>query len=203
MIRRHSLVWLSEAPDGPETAAAWQESGNPFIVCRTRIGETLSVGFCLPSPSGAPIRVAARSSLNQIVETSRPPALSEVAGKLSMPVPPTLLEPREGITIRLIGSHMWEAITGTRYTTGASDLDLVVDLAAPRAADEVYSLLAHIDCLVRIDAELSFAGKGEVHWREWGRNPLLVKSLHEVSLHPSEWLFEIDGNRSTTEGEKC
>ena len=201
MIRRHSLVWLSEAPEGPETAAAWQEAGNPFIVCRTRPEETLSLGFCLPSASGAPARVAARSNLSHIVETSRPPLLGEVAAKLSMPVPPALLKPLEGATIRLIGSRMWEAITGTRYTTGTSDLDLVVDLSAPGVADEVCSLLAHIDCPVRIDAELSFAGKGEVHWKEWGRDPLLVKSLHAVGVKPQSWIFELEQSRSAPEGE--
>ena len=192
MIRRHSLVWLRTPPatsDSPDAAKAWQQAGHPFIVCRTRPDEHLSLGFCLPRPpgeSGSPTRIAAHANEASIERLCRPPDLRDAASRPAIPatVLQALLNPPAGCTVRLIGSRMWETLTGTRYTSETSDLDLVIDLTSPAAADAACGFLQAINSPVRIDAEISFPSIGEVHWKEWlsGTDPVLVKSLHTVSM---------------------
>jgi len=192
VIRRHSLVWLRQPPvarDSP--AAAWQQAGRPFMVCRTRPNERLSLGFCLPQPegkSGSPARIAFRSDGSDIERHSRPPAIHEAAAQGMIPpdILNQLLAAPGNCTVRLIGSRLWETITGTCYTSETSDLDLVIDLETPANADAVCAFLAAIDSPIRLDAELSFPGLGEVHWKEWhsATDPLLVKSVHSVGLVP-------------------
>lgn len=99
-----------------------------------------------------------------------------------------------GCVPRMIGSRMWEFLTGTRYTTAQSDLDLVVDLSDAGSANQAGAFLSKLQtiCSLRLDAEFSFPGRGEVHWREWlsEADPLLVKSFQEVALRPRQWFFE-------------
>jgi phosphoribosyl-dephospho-CoA transferase len=191
VIRRHSLVWLRNPPATPESheATAWHQDGRPFIVCRTRPGEQLSLGFCLPQPpgqSGSPIRIAAHSDVANIERFARPLDLHDEAARRAIPVRMLnqLLAPPDGCSVRLIGSRMWEAITGDRYTSDTSDLDLVIDLSTPAAADPACDFLQSIESPCRLDAEVSFPDVGEVHWKEWqsDADPVLVKSLHAVAL---------------------
>jgi len=172
-------------------AVAWHEAGQPFIVCRKRPGERLSLGFCLPKPlgqSGSPIRIAAHSDEANVIRVDRPPALCSEAAQRAIPpdVLNQLLSPPIGCIVRLIGSRMWEAITKTSYTNASSDLDLVIDLATSDAADPACEFLESFMSPIRLDAELSFPGRKEVHWKEWksAADPLLVKSLDAVALVP-------------------
>jgi hypothetical protein len=239
------LVWLRNPPTTSDSmeAVAWHEAGHPFIVCRKRPGEKLSLGFCLPKPlgqSGSPIRIAAHSDEANVARVDRPPALCSEAAQRAIPrdiftrkqfldrinkmdkiperrvsetllstahaacfhpvnlVNPVeapqspnlglnkLLSPPIGCIVRLIGSRMWEAITGTPYTNASSDLDLVIDLATSDAADPACEFLGSFTSPIRLDAELSFPGRKEVHWKEWksAADPLLVKSLDAVALVP-------------------
>ena len=181
MIRRHSLAWLREIPAGvPESAAAWQEAGNPFVVCRTRPGEELSLGFCLPGDTVRRIPVAA--SRSDVSEFSRPPAAREVAAHL----PPDISEKLSGIpggcVVRLIGSRMWQAITGVCYVRPESDVDFVIDLGGVSDVATAASWVSSLESGARVDAELSLPGIGEIHANEWGSESLLVKSLGGIRV---------------------
>lgn len=81
---------------------------------------------------------------------------------------------------------MWELLTGKPYTAAHSDLDLVVDLPHAGLLDEAAAFLSLAQERIpwRLDAELSVAGRGEVHWREWLSpvEQVLVKSLQTVEL---------------------
>ncbi len=182
MIRRHSLVWLKRTP-AADAAAAWFAAGHPFIVARTRPGEELSLGYCRPpsGPGHPPSRHALAAALGDLRTTERPPLLGDVTSALGLPaLPPVSAE------IRLIGSRLWQVLTGEPYGRPGSDLDLVVDLPNGSASDSAVAELTRLQTLLvpRLDAELSFPGHGEVHWQEWrsGVPRVLVKSLQGVAL---------------------
>ena len=76
-LRRHTLVWLSQAPeaetdDGRARAAAWQELRRPFVVTRRPDdGGDIGLGFCTTDPAHPevrPRRVAARTDPDRIID---------------------------------------------------------------------------------------------------------------------------------------
>ncbi|MEX1119323.1 MAG: malonate decarboxylase holo-[acyl-carrier-protein] synthase [Terrimicrobiaceae bacterium] len=209
MIRRHSLVWLHSPPLATTSLSlveTWFEAGNPFMVCRTRENEDLSLGFCLPRPPGdmrSPGRYAAHGKPKDIQTLSRPPAVHEIAEAKVVGLPKDALQKSpwtdwpqapEGCTIRIIGSRMWETLTGVCYTTPSSDIDLVCDLADARSIDPAATFLSELQAMspFNIDAEISVPGRGEIHWKEWHSQAeaVLVKSREFVALKPREWVLE-------------
>lgn len=84
-LRRHSLVWLSHAPQPALAGEAtdvdqWHADGYPFVVCRQRDeGDLLSLGFCLPAPGRRPRRIGVNSRPVEILRVARPPWLKDVA----------------------------------------------------------------------------------------------------------------------------
>ncbi len=174
------------------------------MVCRTRANEELSLGFCVPPKGdgpGSPGRLAAHGKLGDIQEIRRPPNVMEIS---ALPVQDLEADPArrlpwagwptapEGCTLRLVGSRMWEFLTGVRYTSATSDLDLVIDLVDAHLLGQAATFLSGINALSpwKIDAEISIPHRGEVHWREWLSNAetILVKSLHSVDLQPRAWI---------------
>lgn len=206
MIRRHSLVWLKSPPlssDSPVLTETWFEAGHPFMVCRTRAQEELSLGFCLPrgqGEAGSPRRLAVSGKISEIQEMSRPPDVAEITTRRSSWDPHGKErwghwpQAPEGCSLRLIGSRMWENLTGVRYTSASSDLDLVLDLVDASQLDEGAAYLTQISAMspCNLDAELSIPKQGEVHWKEWisGMDPLLVKSVASVELRSREGLTQ-------------
>lgn len=199
MIRRHSLVWLdhSRKSDQWEQAAqAWLLAGNPFVLCRTRPMEALSLGFCLPSVSGEkPQRHAVAAHPEAVVKVMRPPLLREMETTHHFfGNEPALFELSKEFDLRVFGSHLWEGVVGSGYVTPDSDLDLVAEVSSLQEADVLASALLTLSapCLSRLDLELSFAEIGEVHWREWLRpdTSFLVKSVEGVALRSRRWVEE-------------
>lgn len=192
MITRHTLVWLQETPHALQSkhqaaAVRWHAAGHPFIVTRTRPGEALSLGFCLPRTSEAPPqRVCAASTSAAIVRHTPPPTLDACADSLPQLRP--LLPLAAGLDVRLFGSFLWQSLTRESYATAQSDLDLLVTLTdASQAATAVtFYRKAEALGLGRIDGELSFPGLGEVNWREFARDAaeVVVKSCAAIRLIP-------------------
>ena len=83
---------------------------------------------------------------------------------------------------------MWQALTGEKHVHDASDLDVLIDVAGISAADRVAAFLAEIEptLALRLDGEISFAGLGEVNWREYrlDRPEVLLKSVEAMRLTP-------------------
>ncbi|MFN4014377.1 MAG: malonate decarboxylase holo-[acyl-carrier-protein] synthase [Reyranella sp.] len=200
-LRRHSLVWLSHAPeaetdDDRARAAAWHSAGRPFVVTRRRNdGNEIGLGFCTTDPSRPelrPHRVAARTDPAQIVRLARPPRLEEIAR-----CPAATAQAHSFFRlisaasqarhdIHVYGSWMWQALTGERHVHEGSDLDVVIDAAGLDAALGAAAFLARVepDLAFRIDGELSFRGLGEVQWRELlqDRDEVLLKSTDSMQL---------------------
>jgi phosphoribosyl-dephospho-CoA transferase len=92
---------------------------------------------------------------------------------------------------------MWQFLTGVQYTTGSSDIDMVMDISHAALLDQASSFLtkAHDLSPWRLDAEISIPDLGEVHWKEWltPANPVLVKSVDSVHLRPRKWFHQSPG----------
>jgi phosphoribosyl-dephospho-CoA transferase len=200
-LRRHALVWLSDAPQADEAsdsalAAKWHAEGRPFVICRRRSErDEVSLGFCVVHekfPDIRPRRVGARTFSAHIVRTARPPTLAEVARcgpardhaasfqRLADAAAHT------GLDLRVYGSWMWQALTGEGHVRTTSDLDLLVDVAGPREAEAAAAFLARQEpgLSFKLDGELSFPGRGEVQWREFllSAPEVLVKAVGSVRM---------------------
>lgn len=200
---RHALVRLSRAPEaGNDTDRAladrWQAAGRPFVVGRrSEDPSTVALGFCAVDPRYPelrPRRVAARTMPQHVVDAARPPRLEEIA---RCPAARTHAASfsrlagaaaQAGIDIRVYGSWMWQALTGESHVHEASDLDVLVDVADAGEAERVAAFLEGQEAglAFRLDGELSFAGLGEVQWREYrqGKTEVLVKSVDALRLMP-------------------
>jgi phosphoribosyl-dephospho-CoA transferase len=202
-LRRHTLVRLSRAPEtGNDTDRAlgerWQAAGRPFIVSRRRADEAaVALGFCVADeryPELRPRRVAARIDPRHVVDVAGPPRLDEIAGCPAAQAHAASFSrlasaaQRAGLDIRVYGSWMWQALTGERHVREASDLDVLVDVADAGEADRVAAFLQREEegLAFKLDGELSFAGLGEVHWREYrqGKAQVLLKSIDALRLVP-------------------
>lgn len=200
-LRRHTLVWLSQAP-GAETAedrtraATWHMAVRPFVVTRRRNdGNEMGLGFCTTDPSHPelrPRRVAALTDPAHIVRHERPPRLEEIArcpaARAQAHSFSRLISAaaHAGHDIHVYGSWMWQALTGERHVHEASDLDVVIEAADLDAALRTAAFLAREEqeLAFRIDGELSFPDLGEVQWRELlqPRDEVLLKSIESMQL---------------------
>ena len=200
-FRRHTLVWLSQAPHADNDAEGarverWQAAGRPFMVCRRRDDRgDLSLGFCTTDekfPELRPRRIGAHGFARHVARTARPPTLAEVAGcrpALDLGDAFSRLAAgavRVGIEVRVFGSWMWQALTDEPHVRSTSDLDLLIDVADRREAEGAAAFLANAETGLpfKIDGELSFPALGEVHWREYeaGVPEILLKSVGGMRL---------------------
>jgi phosphoribosyl-dephospho-CoA transferase len=202
-LRRHTLVRLSQAPKtGNDTdhvlADRWQAAGRPFIVGRGGVKQdAIALGFCVTDerhPELRPRRVAARTDPRHVVEAARPPRLDEIARCPAAQAHSASFShligaaERAGFDIRVYGSWMWQALTGEQHVRDGSDLDVLVDVADVDEAERVAAFLEREEAglAFKLDGELSIAGLGEVHWREYrqGKAEVLVKSVDALRLMP-------------------
>ena len=160
-------------------------------------GREVGLGFCTTDsahPELRPRRVAARTVPGAVFRHARPPLLAEIArcpaatSKAATFARLNAGAIDAGITINVYGSWMWQALTGERHVHGASDLDVVIDVANLDDAVRTAAFLerAEQDLPFRIDGELSFPGLGEVQWRELfqHRDEVLLKSIDSLKLVP-------------------
>jgi phosphoribosyl-dephospho-CoA transferase len=191
MYARHDLAWLgaegwqqqlSAAPRGTPAHAAiarWAGAGWPLVV-RRRDAAAQDAGHdnqvCLglaapPDPvSGAKLRLPLRAPARQLVRSSAPLPLTEVAAALPArwrtPFA-RLAADSAGLDLRVFGSLALQAITGQSYLRDGSDIDL---LFRPRSATELDAgtllLAGHLDQLP-LDGEIVFPSGQAVAWKEW------------------------------------
>jgi len=202
-LRRHALARLTRAPGADdeadrERAARWHAAGRPFVVTRRRAtGDGIGLGFCTTDPAHPelrPRRVAAHADAGLVADLTLPPALEEIercpaaahhADSFSRLAAAAVAE---SISIRVYGSWMWQALTGEKHVHEASDLDVLIDVADVAAADRATTFLETIEpgLAFRLDGEVSFAGLGEVNWREYrqDRPEVLLKSVDAMRLVP-------------------
>ena len=201
-LRRHALVRLSQAPEtGNDTdrtlVERWQAADRPYVVSRRSQPSHVALGFCTVDerfPDLRPRRVAARTEPQRIVDVARPPSLGDIARCSAAQANVSSFQrlasaaERAGIDIRVYGSWMWQALTDERHVHERSDLDVLVDVADVDEAERVAAFLEQEEAglAFKLDGELSLAGLGEIHWREYrqGKAEVLVKSIDALRLMP-------------------
>jgi phosphoribosyl-dephospho-CoA transferase len=211
-LRRHDLVWLSRAgwqhlrngshePEVLECMEHWCEGRLPLVVGRQDPAcQELALGLAAPLAWGRR-KIALRVPHGAILYHDAFPRAPEVARLL-----PVVLRPRwaelnvalaaAGVEPRVHGSHGWQRLTGLRYLTPQSDIDLLVPVSDVRAADAAaHRLDAFRWSGPRIDGELIFPNGNAVAWREWlqwrrgAANRIMVKRLHGVALEQGDaWM---------------
>jgi phosphoribosyl-dephospho-CoA transferase len=211
-LRRHDLVWLSRAGwdhlldgagDAEELACLghWCEHRLPLVVGRQdpRCPE-LALGLAAPL-AWSRRKIALRVPQACVLYHDAFPRAVEAARLLPVPLRPRWAELNAMLAAaevhpRVHGSYGWQRLTGLRYLTPASDVDLLLPVAGADAADAAAQRLDAFQWAgPRIDGELIFADGSAVAWREWLQwrrgavDRILVKRLHGVVLEQGvDWL---------------
>lgn len=207
-LRRHTLVTLTAAGWGaafardPALAAdplvrAWAERGWPLIVRRASPDEAdagrVPLGLPLP-PAAGKRRIALNVAADVLATVGPLPALADVLSAAPDAWHASLREldtlgARCGVQGRVFGSLAWQALTGERYLSESSDLDIVFLLPHAASLAPLLDGLAAIDARapMRIDGELLRDDGAGVNWRELhARLPeVAVKTAIAVELMPA------------------
>ncbi len=209
MFARHDLVWLTgrgweraRAGAPPETVDAldaWRAAGWPATVRRSETGLApgeVAIGFAMPPrpDGGGKLRVGCRVELADVQRRTRALAL---VGALDA-VPSAWRErlaalEREaagaGLGLAVYGSVALEALTGQRYLTPASDIDLLLRPLNHAQLMAGLDLLARYAASLPLDGEIVFPDGRAVAWKElraaFASAPgtrVLAKGLERVAL---------------------
>ena len=180
-LARHSMVrasasgWAAVMNRYPELAsepivAGWASAGRPLIVRRPACSDVagmIPLGLPLP-PSHGKRRIAVSLALTDIVASAPPPRLADAAAAAPAHWRATIdlllqLLPET----RTFGSLAWQHLTGLRYLTDGSDLDLLWTLSSAEQARVLPPEIAEIarQAPMRLDGEI-VGPAGGVQWRE-------------------------------------
>jgi phosphoribosyl-dephospho-CoA transferase len=105
-----------------------------------------------------------------------------------------LLAQADGLALQVYGSLAMQAITGQRYLTPRSDIDLLFAPASRAALGAGIELLARYGAVLPLDGEIVFPSGDAVAWKEWINAErdgarVLVKDARSVRLAPSAQLL--------------
>ncbi len=185
--RRHQLVWLNAQgwagvqahATARDCVATWAEQGWPLVVTRQMSAQqwaqgTLCVGLPAPTRWGR-LRLAltvARADIAYFDEFPPAETITGLLGRSARPHWARLFQAlaQAGYKPRVYGSYGWQRLTGQDHVRPGSDLDLLLSVTTPEAADHAAALLAAhaaLDLTVRLDGELMFANGAALPWREW------------------------------------
>jgi phosphoribosyl-dephospho-CoA transferase len=210
-LPRHTLVFIARGAHGDVIASAdddraraatagWLSRNRPLIVRRTESlrRDEVALGLPLP-PSQGKRRIALWARRSAIDCAREPPSTVEIRDRLPVSWRILLSEldaaaRAQQLTFRVVGSAMWQALTGLCYLTPDSDLDLLWRVEDVAAITPTCRLLATLERRLarRVDCELLFAD-GAVSWREWWTTPddarVLVKRIDRVRLESKRGLM--------------
>jgi phosphoribosyl-dephospho-CoA transferase len=180
-LTRHSMVkvstagWAAVMGRHPELAgepivAGWAGADRPLIVRRPACSDVtgmIPLGLPLP-PSHGKRRLAVSLAATDIVASAPPPLLADAAAAAPAHWRATIdlllqLLPQT----RTFGSLAWQHLTGLRYLSDGSDLDLLWTLSSAEQARTLPSRIAAIarQAPMRLDGEI-VGSAGGVQWRE-------------------------------------
>jgi phosphoribosyl-dephospho-CoA transferase len=204
---RHDFVWLganarvaAANAEDRELVARWICRDLPVVVARrsaTLAADELNLGIALPKCNGR-IRIGFTASLRSVQKTSSPPRLTGVIASAPRASRARLRDlcgkaEAAGIEFHVYGSFAWQHLTGERYVTRSSDIDL---LWRPRDRDQLMSVVMRLSSWaqqsrLKLDGEIVWPDGAAVAWREMaaGKDCVLVKRLASVSLESREVLL--------------
>ena len=215
---RNHLVWISDTawqeigaaqPDAEATQIVghWQAKRLPLVVRRQPddlAAGRLAVG--LPAPRRwARRKLAFDVRLDTVQMYGAFPTLMQVArrnrgwGSAAVELSNGLV--LAGASVRVYGSHGWEALTGERYLHRDSDIDLHIEVPDFDAARAATNLLQVARLPRRLDGELVFPDGISIAWREFDQmlarrtTDVLVKSLWGPRLVPAASVLQMEWSR--------
>lgn len=201
MYSRHDLVWLT--PEGWDAAAQaanadrdavelWRREGWPAVVRRADAlasPDTVSLGIAMPpDATGSKRRIALRVQASHVAKHRPPLPLGDAIGA----APSVWRNALSALAaaapgLRVYGSLSFQSLTGQRYLTDTSDIDLLATPTMASALARTLALLTEHAQGLPLDGEIVFPSGDAVAWKEW-RNAVinqarvLVKSLNAVRL---------------------
>jgi phosphoribosyl-dephospho-CoA transferase len=221
MLRRHDLLrtepaaWDAMLRCHPGLAdlplvADWARLDRPVIVRRRMAGDFADgVPAALPLPPCHGKQRLAFSLFSGAGVGALPPVLLRETVRAApgewQPVIAALLDLGDtvGVTPRVIGGLLWEHLTGLRYLTAQSDLDLLWSVSDERIASLLIEGLLRLDAdPVRLDGEIELPDGAGVNWRELvqsGANlgdEVLVKIMDGVEVRAKAGLFRTPASLS-------
>ena len=202
---RHDLVRLAPswrgsllAPPDPEAfplLEAWLDRGLPAVACRFEGAPppgAVALGVAFPPATGRR-RASLLVPLDAVASVARPLRLAAAAESAPAGWHDALLDLDEraralGVSLAVYGSLAWQHLSGDRYLSAASDVDLLVEPRSPEELAAALGLLASRASLraPRLDGEILLPGGLGVPWREVLAGPrrVLAKSLSAAALVP-------------------
>jgi phosphoribosyl-dephospho-CoA transferase len=213
MLERHQLIWLTERgwqqaiasqrekPREP-VLALWAKLDLPLVVTRQSTPEHLSLGLAAPLRFSAHRRTAVVVDLDAVRRRGAFPVSHLLTSSLSADRRGSWMALCESLTAlgcsaRVYGGYGWQMLTGFEYVHAHSDLDLILPVASPLAADAVCAQLQATVGLPRLDGELIFSDGTGVAWREWlqyrrgAADRILVKRMNGVALEALQFRGEL------------
>ena len=212
--RRHQLVRLTDGgwtdvlqrpwiDAERDCVAHWARHRLPLVVTRQSAGASggdVDLGLAAP-PAWGRLRLPIRIASGSVLQVDGFPAAVELLATL----PATAQQPCHQLfgmlaalhaDARVYGSFGWQHLTGLRYVTDNSDLDLQLSVGDALHADKVAGVMSgQSSPELRLDGELTFPDGTAVAWREWQQwragsvDRILVKRLHGVSMETGgAWL---------------
>lgn len=197
MPSRHHRVWLTaEWADhlcGPVDAVtmravdAWHGAGRPLVMARRQPGDPpgcLRLGLALPGRRRHSVAVRQAAMQRHL-----PPLTPAEAAQAAPSHWHAALDwlGGLGLPVGVYGSLAWQAVSGERYLSATSDLDVVFIPADRDQVEHLVRTLPLWDGAPRMDGEIMLPDGGAVAWREVLALPprLMVKYPDRVMLQPS------------------
>lgn len=128
-------------------------------------------------PSHGKVRVALAVPRSAILSIAPLPLLSDAAASAPITWQPTLTALLSALpSLRCYGSLAWQHVTGLRYISDTSDLDLFAECNDAAHADIVAGTLLGVAATAypSLDGEIAAPDGTAVQWREWGSGAALV-----------------------------
>lgn len=224
MFARHDLVWLAErgwrqvragvAPDVSMALDRWCEAGWPAVVRRAEVDAApgqVAIGFALPPRpgDGRKVRIGACVDVTDIARRAPALPLADALGAVPDDWRTALVAlAREaggaGLDLAVYGSVALAALTGQRYVTPASDIDLLLRPKDRAQLADGLALVARHAAILPLDGEVVFPDGRAVAWKELrmalAATPgtrVLAKSLEQVALAVADDLL------ATLEDARC
>lgn len=180
VLERHMLAWLTA--DGWQTAmsanpqhtaalALWRQQDWPVVARRLDADATdneVCLGLPLPpDAAGAKVRIALRIHAAHIARSS-----DAILLRSALPASGGW---RDALTalcdevpdLRVFGSLAMQTLTGQRYLSPSSDIDLLFKPANHQQLEDGIATLARHAQYLPLDGEIVFPGGAAVSWKEW------------------------------------
>jgi phosphoribosyl-dephospho-CoA transferase len=208
MFARHKLVWLTDdgwrhaltdaAPMDRAAMAEWRLADWPAIVRRADVGIApgqVCLGLALPPDpaSGCKRRIALTMDAAHVKKIAPPIGINAVLHTVAPAWADGLTAlqaqaDKAAIPIGVYGACAMQALTGQRYLTPTSDIDLLWYPVTTAQLEIAIDLLRVHAATLPLDGEIVFPSGQAVAWKEWSNAAqhktarVLAKAMDTVSL---------------------